>query len=147
MTANDFIQLDKIVKNGVDNNMSIYEIYIANKEKLNITVPTIYKYIRKGFLSVKRHDLAYAGKYKKRKRKKEYDYGNNKIDRPNHTYLDYLSVVINNPRIRVWQLDFLGSITTDNNMILSLIFPDIQFPIIHLMKNPKSIDVVNFLMK
>lgn len=90
-------------------------------------------------MQTKRNDLPYAGTYKKRKHKKKYDYSQSKIDRTNHTYLDYLSLIISNPGIITWHLDFLGSIITDNNTILSLIQPDIQFPLIELMTKPKAI--------
>jgi len=147
MTEEEFRVLDNIIKEGVDSNDSIYEICIRNKDKINISIPTVYKYIAKGFLQTKRNDLPYAGTYKKRKHKKKYDYNQSKIDRTNHTYLDYLSILINNPGIITWQLDFLGSITTDNNTILSLIQPDMQFPLIELMTNPKAIDVTKFFDK
>ena len=147
MTEEEFRVLDNIIKEGVDSNDSIYEICIKNKDKINISIPTVYKYIAKGFLQTKRNNLPYAGTYKKRKHKKKYDYNQSKIDRTNHTYLDYLSILINNPGIITWQLDFLGSITTDNNTILSLIQPDMQFPLIELMTNPKAIDVTKFFDK
>ena len=71
MTEEEFHVLDNIIKEGVDNNDSIYEIYIKNKDKINISIPTVYKYIAKGFLQTKRNDLPYAGTYKKRKYKKK----------------------------------------------------------------------------
>ena len=48
------------------------------------------------------------------------------------------------PGVFVWQLDFLGAIKTDNNNILSLIQPNLQFIIIESIKNPNSEKVVNF---
>lgn len=124
----EFQKLDKIIKDGIDNKKSIYQISIENKEEIDKSVTTLYRYVNNGFLTTKRMDLPYAVKYKKRKHNKKYEYSENKkIDRTGHTYIDYLAYMHKNPGIYVWQLDFLGSIKTDNNNILSFILPNLQF--------------------
>ena len=140
-----FDELDKIVKDGVDNKKSIYQIAIENKTTIDKSVTTLYRYINNGYLTVKRTDLPYAVTYKKRKHNKKYDYSqNNKIDRTGHTYIDYLAYLHKNPGIYVWQLDFLGSIKTDNNNILSFVLPNMQFILLDLIKNPNQEKVVKF---
>ena len=142
--SESFKELDGIVKDGIDNKKSIYQITIANKDKINKSVTTIYRYVNKGYLTTKRIDLPYAVTYKKRKHNKKYDYSNNNVDRTGHTYLDYLAYIHNHPGIYVWQLDFLGTIKTDANNILSFILPNLQFPILNLIKNPNQEKVVAF---
>ena len=89
--------------------------------------------------------MPYAVSYKKRKHNKKYDYSeNNKIDRTDHTYLDYLSYLHKHPGIYVWQLDFLGAIKTDSNNILTLILPNLQFSLLNIILKPNSQKVVNF---
>lgn len=105
---------------------------------------TLYRYINNGYLTTKRIDLPYAVKYKKRKHNKKYDYSNNKIDRSNHTYLDYLAYIHESPGIYVWQLDFLGAIKADNKCILSFILPNLQFFLLSLITNPNAQKVVQF---
>lgn len=140
-----FDELDKIVKDGVDNKKSIYQIAIENKTTIDKSVTTLYRYINNGYLTIKRTDLPYAVTYKKRKHNKKYDYSqNNKIDRTGHTYIDYLAYLHKNPGIYVWQLDFLGSIKTDNNNILSFVLPNMQFILLDLIKNPNQEKVVKF---
>lgn len=82
----------------------------------------------------------------KRKHNNKYDYSNNHIDRTGHTYLDYLAYLHEHPGIYVWQLDFLGSIKTDTNNILSCILPNLQFVLLDLIKNPNQEKVVTFLI-
>ncbi len=148
ISEEEFIKLDKIIKEGIDNNKSIYQIKIENNESIDKSITTLYRYINNGYLTTKRLDLPYAVKYKKRKHNKKYDYSNNnKIDRTNHTYIDYLAFKHQNPGVYVWQLDFLGKIKSDNNNILSFILPDLQLPILTLIKNPNSSKVVNFFDK
>ena len=145
ISSDEFKKLDNIIKTGVDNNKSIYQIKIENKEDIDKSITTLYRYINKGYLTTTRLDLPYAVKYKKRKHNKKYEYSdNNKIDRTNHTYLDYLSYLHKNPGIYVWQLDFLGSIKSDSKSILSLILPNLQFTLLDIINKPDSNKVVHF---
>lgn len=142
--SDEFKKLDEIVKAGVEADKSIYEISLD--PRVNKSVTTLYRYINNGYLKTSRMDLPYAVTYKKRKKiNKKYDYKqNNNIDRSNHTYIDYLSYVHSHPHEYGWQLDFLGSIKSDSKSIISLIMPDLHFPLIDIMSNPDSKKVVKF---
>ena len=143
-TKEEFKKLDSLIKTGIDNGDSIYEI--SKNNDLGKSVSTVYRYINSGFLTTKPIDLPYAVTYKKRKKiNKRYEYKENKnIDRSNHTYKDYLTYVHAHPHEFGWQLDFLGSIKSDSKSIISLIMPDIHFPLIDIMTNPDSKKVVSF---
>ena len=146
--SKDFKALDTIVKEGIDNKKSIYKITIENKDVINKSVTTLYRYVNKGYLTTKRIDLPYAVTYKKRKHNKKYEYSENKeIDRTGHTYIDYLSYIHKQPGIYVWQLDFFGTIKTDNINILSFILPNLQFVLLDLIKKPNQEKVVEFFDK
>jgi len=148
VTTNEFKEIDNIIKVGVDNNKSIYQIMIENKDSINKSITTLYRYINKGYLTTSRMDLPYAVKYKKRKHNKKYDYSENKkIDRTGHTYLDYLAYIHKNPGIYVWQLDFLGAIKADNNNILSFILPNLQFILLAIIYKPNSKKIVELFDK
>ena len=144
ISSDDFKQLDQIIKNGIDNNKSIYQIKIENSDKITSSLSTLYRYINNGYLSTKKVDLPFAVSYKKRKYKSKYNYSDNKIDRSNHTYLDYLAYIHNNPNSYVWQLDFLGSIKKDSKSILTLSLPNLQFSIIEIINFPNSSKIVSF---
>lgn len=146
LTNEEYKMLDSIVKKGVDENKSIYQIKIENNDIIDKSITTLYRYINKGYLTTKRIDLPSAVKYKKRKHNKKYDYSENKkIDRTGHTYLNYLSYIHNNPRLNVWQLDFLGAIKTDNKHILSFVLPEVHFTLLSIITNPNANKVVKFL--
>lgn len=143
--SDEFKQIDSIIKKGIDDNKSIYQIKIENSDTINKSLSTLYSYINKNYLTTKRTDLPYAVTYKKRKYKKKYEYSeNNKIDRTGHTYIDYLAFLHKNQGIYVWQLDFLGNIKTDNKAILTLKLPNLQFTLLDIIKNPNSEKIVNF---
>ena len=144
LDCKEFNKLDLIIKKGIDENKSIYQITIENKDDINKSVTTLYRYVNKGYLTTTRMDLPLAVKYKKRKHNKKYDYSNNLIDRTGHTYIDYLAFLHKHPGIYIWQLDFLGTIKADNNNILSFILPNLQFILLELIKNPNQEKVVEF---
>ncbi|MDD6920050.1 MAG: helix-turn-helix domain-containing protein [Eubacteriales bacterium] len=108
----------------------------------------IYNYINKGILTTSKIDLPYATTYKKRKKSnKKYEYNeNNKIDRSNRTFIDYLAYLQAHPNVFVIQMDFLGSIKTDSKSILTLIIPNLHFVYLSIIHKPNSKKVVNFLM-
>ncbi len=144
LNSNEFNKINSIIKKGIDENKSIYQIKIENNDKIHKSITTLYRYINNGYLTTRRIDLPYAVKYKERKHNKKYDYSNNNIDRTGHTYIDYLSYIHKNPRVNVWQLDFLGAIKTDSKNILSFILPEVHFTLLDIITNPNSNKIVNF---
>ena len=143
--SEEFKQLNKLIQEGVSDKKSIYQIKMENNKVVKKSLSTLYGYINKGYLSTKRLDLPYAVRFKKRKHNKKYVYSENKnIDRTGHTYLDYLYYIHSHQGIPVWQLDFLGTIKSDNNNILTLILPFLQFTLLNIINRPDSSKVVQF---
>ena len=64
-----------------------------------------------------------------------YDYSDNKIDRTNRTYLDFLVFMRSHIGILHTQIDFLGAIKQDRKSILTLIIVEIHFVLLFLFKN------------
>ena len=62
--------LDKIIKNGINNDKTLYKIKMENKNKVDKSVTTLYRYINKGYLTTRRIDLPSTVKYKKESIKK-----------------------------------------------------------------------------
>ena len=137
---NEFEILNNVIKEGVDRKESIYHILKSN-DSIKVSVPTIYRWINQKKLSTQRMDLPFAVKYKKRRNLKKYDYPNNNIDRSNRTYLDYLDYRRNSPGMFGIQMDFLGRIITDSNIILTLVIPELQFIYLRLINKPNSFKV------
>lgn len=139
LTREEFDILDRKLKDGLNNKESVYHIVHSNDD-ITVSVPTVYNYISKGFLTTTKADLPYAVTYKKRKKSnKKYDYPQNKvIDRTNRTFLDYLAFLQAHPNVFVVQMDFLGAIKTDSKSILTLIWPDLHFTMLFLVENRNS---------
>ncbi|MDD2490377.1 MAG: helix-turn-helix domain-containing protein [Bacilli bacterium] len=144
MTEVEFITLDNTIKQGVDNGHSIYHT-VKNNPHLKISVPTIYRYIDKGLLKIKKIDLPYAVTYKKRKKKSQYEYNENKnIDRTGRTYLDFLKFMFDNPNCLYVQMDFLGHVQTDNKKIFTMTIPHLHFVMLFIFKKPTADKIVTF---
>ena len=143
LSEEEFIALDRIIKDGVMNKESIYHIVKSNNN-VNVSVPTVYRYINNRILTTTKEDLPYATTYKKRKKEnKKYDYHDNKnIDRSNRTYLDYLAYTQAHPNAFIVQMDFLGSIKTDSKAILTLIIPDLHYVFLVIIEKPNAQKVV-----
>ena len=65
LDSDEFNKLDAIIKKGTDENKSIYQIKIENKDNINKSITTLYRYVNNGYLTTKRIDLPYAVTYKK----------------------------------------------------------------------------------
>ena len=143
LTQEEFNVLDKIVRDGIANKESVYHI-VKDNDSVNVSVPTVYRYINNGILSNSRADLPYASGYKKRKKaNKKYEYRENRhIDRCNRTFVDYLAFMQAHPNVFVVQMDFLGSIKSDSKSILTLIIPNLHYVFLKIIENKNSCKVV-----
>ena len=148
MTTAEYKLLDETIKEGVNDGQSIYHIVKSNPE-LNISIPNVYRLINTHQLTTKRMDLPYAVRYKKRKALKQYEYKeNNRIDRTDRKYIDFLAFKHNHPHLFHVQMDFLGSVKTDKKSILTLTIPSLHYVMLFLIESPNSkkiFDIFNHL--
>ncbi len=143
MTDEEYLNLDKAIKEGVADKQSVYHI-VKHHPDINVSVPTVYRLINTHQLSTKRIDLPYAVKYKKRKDLKQYEYKeNNRIDRSQRTYLDFLAFQHDRPGLFHVQMDFLGSIRTDKKSILTMTIPSLHYVLLFLVESPTGKKVVD----
>ena len=142
LTPEEHRELNTILKDGLKNKKTIYEI--VHSSKLDISVPTVYRYIQERKVDISKMDLPEAVRYKKRKKQiKKYEYPeNNKVNRSNRTYIDYLAYKKSHINELGSQMDFLGSIKEDTKSILVIIIPEIHFSILFIVTNKDSNKVV-----
>ena len=143
LTPEEHSLLNKALKEGLLEKKSVYAI--VHSSKVDVSIPTVYRYIKEKKVDVSKIDLPYAVTYKKRKKaNKKYEYPeNNKVDRYNRTFLDYLAYKKSHINELGSQMDFLGSIALDKKSILVIIIPEIHFPILRIIENKNSEKVVN----
>ena len=54
LDSDEFKKLDSIIKNGIEDNKSIYQIKIENNDIIDKSLTTLYRYVNKDYLSTKR---------------------------------------------------------------------------------------------
>ena len=141
LTKEEHETLLTYLKEGKEIKRSVYNSLLASK--VDISLPTVYRYIDQKKINFTKMDLPYAVTYKKRKKSiKQYEYPNNKIDRFNREYLDYLAYKKSHLNEITTQMDFLGSIKTDKKSLLVLTIPEIHFLFLFLIENKNSTKVV-----
>ena len=138
LTKEEHERLNVELKQGLIDKKSIYSI--VHDSKIDISVPTVYRYIQEKKVDISKMDLPYAVTYKKRKKaNKKYEYpGNNKIDRNNRTFIDYLAYKKSHINELGSQMDFLGSIKSDRKSILVIIIPEIHFPFLFIIEDKNA---------
>lgn len=145
MTPEEFDTLDRVIKEGVSQNESIYHI-VESSPEIDCSVSSVYRYIDCDYLTTKPLDLPRKVKMKKRKNKndnKKYDYSKDPINSSNRTYIDYLQYSNQNPGLYCIQMDFLGKIQTDSKSILTLTIPHLHFVFLFLLERESGENVVN----
>ena len=142
LTPEEHQRLNEALREGLLSKKSIYSI--VHSAGVDVSVPTVYRYIEERKVDVSKMDLPCAVAYKKRKKaNKKYDYPENgKVDRHNRTYLDYLAYKKSHINELGSQMDFLGSIVSDRKSILVIIIPEIHFPILRIVEGRNSEKVV-----
>lgn len=147
LTKEEHEYLNEILKEGLKDKKSLYSI--VHSSSLDISLPTVYRYIQEKKVDVTKMDLPYAVTYKKRKKvNKRYEYPENyKVNRLNRTFIDYLSYKKTHLNEMTVQMDFLGSIKTDSKSILTLIIPEIHFVLLFIIENKNSSKVVEIFNK
>lgn len=143
-SEDSFKHLDEIISNGIRKGKSIYAI-LLNHPEIKISERTIYRYVSSRYLQVKDHDLRNKVKMKPRKAYKYRDKIKKEVQaiRDGRTYEDYIKFLAENRQAYVPQLDLVIGQSSDNQYLMTLIFPFSNFMIGILIPDKKSSTVVS----
>jgi len=103
MNCEEFINLNKIVKEDIEKGHSFYMI-VHNNQEIDITQRTLYNYQEKGYLDTKNIDLPRKVRYKKRNRSVSKIKKDRTI-RIGRTYEDFKKYITDNNITHYVQLD------------------------------------------
>ncbi len=124
----DLREMDSIVSAGVRNGQSIHHIYATSQTLQGICCErTVRRYLYRGFLSAKAHELPRYVRYQHK-----YDYAEKRkvvnVGRMfGRTFGDYLKHVAGNPGGNVWQYDSVEGKVGDRKAILTIAYPEFRF--------------------
>lgn len=149
VTEGELRALNEILVPALNKGQSPHHAMVATPEAFTICERTLYSYINKGVLYSKRHNLPMAVRYKKRKGKPV----EHKIDRnckKDRTWKDYLKFIAKNPEIDVVQMDVVEGGQNDKCVLLTIMFPKLDFMIARLLPSKCALYVTeafNWLWK
>ena len=147
MYADEFNNLNSIIKTDTRKGHSFYMIIRNHKNEISKTPQTLYNYYHSGYLDINGLDLPRLVRYKKRISKKEIKIRNTKI-RENRTYNDFLKYkeeffIKNGYDASIVQMDTVEGIKgEDESCLLTLLFVNANFLMIFKLEH-KTIDCVN----
>lgn len=143
-TEEELEELSVILQDGFKRGLSLYAIMTFNKEKIRFSEDTVRKMIEKSKINgVMNMDLPRAVTYKKR----NYDYRHRaevSEAKKGHTKEDFDAFLEQNPGTRVVEMDTVLSKKGTKAALLTLMFVDTTFQIIHLMDSNTTANVIRF---
>ena len=127
MAYDEKVELDTVLKTGVDKGQSPYHIVKSNSEKITCSLRTVYRYIDKNITSVKAIDLQRKVKFKPRKHVVVKNKDNLAI-RTNRTYEDFLTYYANYTGMGLVEIDtVIGQKEGKNKCLLTVHFTITHF--------------------
>lgn len=131
-TQGELKAINEVLVPALNKGQSVHHAMISSPDSFGVCERTIYKYVNSGVLSVKRHNLPMAVRYKKR----DGAPVEHKVDRHctegRHweSFKDYRA---KNPDVQVAQLDTVEGGRDDKCVLLTAMFPNQQFMVARLL--------------
>ena len=133
LNKESFYETENIISNAVSRGQHIYHAIVTNK--LPTSTASVYRYIKKGYYSVKPIDLPRAVKFKERKSSRSEHIPS--CLKKGRTFDEYLTFVEDNPYVPITQLDtVIGRIGGKTIMTLHLVQYDFMIGL--LLENKSS---------
>ena len=119
--------IDTIVGKGIALGQSLHHIYVVNNCLHEIcSERTIRRYVYRGYLSVRAHELPRYVRFSHK-----YDYKKYKIINVERmlgrTFTDYKNYVQTHIKENVWQYDSVEGLISDKKAILTITYPEFRF--------------------
>ena len=144
----DMMAMDKELINGIRNNgQSLHHLYVSSDILQSIcSERTIRRYIYKGYMTVKAHELPRYVRYSHK-----YEYDKKKIVNIERmlgrTHSDYLNYVKEHPDYHAWQYDSVEGKTDDKKAVLTITLPETRFQFGYLIGKGNATTVLRKIKK
>ena len=131
-TQGELKAINEVLVPALNKGQSVHHAMVSSPDSFGVCERTIYKYVNAGVLSVKRHNLPMAVRYKKRNGTPM----EHKVDRHcaegRHWEL-YQEYLAENPGVQVPQIDTVEGGKNDKCVLLTVMFPNLHFMVARLM--------------
>lgn len=131
-TQGELKAINEVLVPALNKGQSVHHAMISSPDSFGICERTIYKYVNAGVLSVKRHNLPMAVRYKKR----DGSPIEHKVDRhctEGRHWEFYKDFHSKNPDVQVPQFDTVEGGKNDKRVLLTVIFPNMKFMVARLL--------------
>ncbi len=132
--------INDLVKPHIDKGQSLHHIYASNKDSLTVCERSLYNYVNKGIVDIKRIDMPRSVKFKARKKNKS-----RKVDtlcRDNRTFKDYLKFIKDNNVPNTVEMDTVEGIK-GGKALLTIHFVNCSFMLAFIRDRNDSKSVID----
>lgn len=140
LNSQTFWDMDKVISDGVKKGQHIY--HILKTHNLNVSSSTVYRHIRKGYLSIAPIDLARAVKFKERRKSKLPSIP--KEDKKGRSYEDFQNYLVLN-QLESWlEMDTVMG-RMGGKVLLTFNLSFCNFIFARLLENKTALEVTKHL--
>ena len=131
-TQGELRAINEVLVPALNRGQSVHHAMVSSPDSFGVCERTVYRYVNAGVLSVRRHDLPMAVRYKKRSGTPV----EHKVDRRCaegrgwELYREYLA---GNPGVQVPQVDTVEGGKHDRRVLLTVMFPNLRFMVARLL--------------
>lgn len=143
ITKEEIYQINKNIIPLIKNKKhSVNQVFINHHDILYMSKPTFYKYVDLNIICLSNLDLPKKVTYKPRKKSKDKIYKRELALSIGRTYEDYIIKIVNEKKLKIWQLDTVIGKITDNKVLMTFLLVETNFMIIRLL-DKKNVESVN----
>ena len=140
LNSKTFWDMDKVISEGVKKGQHIY--HILKTHNLDVSSSTVYRYIRKGYLSIAPIDLARAVKFKERRKSKLPSIP--KEAKKGRSYVDFQNYLVLNQLDSWLEMDTVMG-RTGGKVLLTFNLSFCNFIFARLLENKTALEVIKNL--
>ncbi len=140
LNSQTFWDMDKVISDGVKKGQHIY--HILKTHNLDVSSSTVYRYIRKGYLSIAPIDLARAVKFKERRKSKLPSIP--KEAKKGRSYVDFQNYLVLNQLDSWLEMDTVMG-RTGGKVLLTFNLSFCNFIFARLLENKTALEVIKNL--
>jgi IS30 family transposase len=124
--------IEELCKPLILKGQPLSHIYAHHKDEISISKSTFYRYVNSGYIGLMNIDMRRVVRYKKRNQRA--------VQRPTpvvkigHTYDRFLKLLVEDPGIRVAEMDIVEGKKSDQKKLLTIMLRDLNLMLIALLE-------------
>jgi len=131
-TKDEMAAIEELCKPLILKGQPLSHIYAYHKDEISISKSTFYRYVNSGYIGLMNIDMRRVVRYKKRNQRA--------VQKPTpvvkigHTYDRFLKLLVEDPGIRVAEMDIVEGKKSDQKKLLTIMLRDLNLMLIALLE-------------